>query len=254
MNRRFLSVLTRGAASRLSSTTSSRFTTPLSTVSISQTGVLHAFRNQSSSPGNNRGQLGTQSVGRSTPMCEWSRIHETDPSQGFLFRSVYQNGNVHLLYFPQNITRDQKRANSERRPDGSSPLMSAFSLVDKIKRINLILPTPFICRLLAVLEGTLPSVTLATRSTQGTFSGDLSKFTFQLSCSSVYPDGTELSWKMDFDPGESIMLQRFLMMALERNFGFEKYKEVQRTLRPGRSSPRTPKPEANKSEESDTEH
>ena len=168
----------------------------------------------------------------SAPMCEWNHMHETDPSLGFLFRAQYMGGNVHLVYFPQLRTRNEAKEAGTTRPDGSLALITSFSLCDRTKRISIILPTPFICRLLAVLDGSMNTVELATRSTQGTFTGNQEKYTFELACTSVLNDGNSTEWKVAFSPGEALMLQRFLAMALERNFGFPAYKERTQTRPP----------------------
>ena len=162
-------------------------------------------------------------IPRGAPSCEWTHIHDTDASQGKILRTYYHNGAVHFHYLPQVKTREELRASEKPREDGSQPNAPSYLLCDRTKRVVLILPTPFICRLLAVLEGTVQSTELATRNTQGTFSGDYQTYNFELNCTTVLPDGTSMPWKVNFKPGESIVLQRFLSLSLERNFGFTTY-------------------------------
>ena len=162
-------------------------------------------------------------IPRGAPNFEWNHIHDSDASQGKILRVAYHNGSVHFHYFPQAKTRAELRA-AEKSTD-ESVNAPAFMLCDRTKRVTLILPTPFICRLLAVLEGTIPSTELATRNTQGTFSGDYKAYTFEMSCNTVLPDGTNMKWNVNFKPGESIVLQRFLSLSLEKNFGFASYND-----------------------------
>mmetsp|Transcript_33671 Transcript_33671/g.52636 ORF Transcript_33671/g.52636 Transcript_33671/m.52636 type:complete len:230 (-) Transcript_33671:49-738(-) len=161
-------------------------------------------------------------IPRGAPNFEWNHIHETDPSKGKILRVFYHNGSVHFHYLPQAKTRGELRT-AEKSADESSTGGPAIQLCDRTKRVTLILPTPFICRLLAVLEGTQKSAELATRNTQGTFSGDYDAYTFDMSCTTVLPDGTSMSWKVEFKPGESVVLHRFLSLSLEKNFGFSAY-------------------------------
>ena len=200
---------------------------PSATLSRTQAGVFHGCSQNYSTPAEERKSFTpTKNLGfipRGAPSCEWSHIHETDASQGKILRTFYHNGAVHFHYLPQVKTREELRAAEKPREDGSMPNLPSALLCDRTKRVVLILPTPFICRLLAVLEGTMPTTELATRNTQGTFSGDYKAYTFELSCTTVLPDGTSMPWKVSFKPGESIILHRFLSLSLERNFGFTTY-------------------------------
>jgi len=161
----------------------------------------------------------------SAPQAEWNMIHDTDVSLGYLLRATYIDATVQLSYTPQTQLRSAIRASEGTRADGSVAPVPATSLCDRSKRVNLVLPTPFLCRLLAVLDGSQPSVDIATRSTQGTFSGNYAQYTFNLACMTILQDGKSLPWNVEFKPGQAIMLQRFLVMALERNFGFSSLQE-----------------------------
>ncbi|KNH06305.1 mitochondrial RNA binding protein [Perkinsela sp. CCAP 1560/4] len=162
---------------------------------------------------------------RGAATCVWNHIHETDASQGKFLRVYYYSGSAHFQFFPQEKTRNELRANTEAREDGSHPNAPAIALCDTTKRVQFDLPTPFMCRLLAVLDGTITSTELVTRNNHATFSGDHQTYKFEISCNSTLPDGKSMSWKFDFTPGESIVLQRFLTLALEKNYGFARYRD-----------------------------
>ena len=190
--------------------------------SVRMIGVRHQ---SSAAPSSYQGSSPQFSRILSAPQCEWNSIHDTDPALGYLLRASYLDATVQLSYVPQSSLRSAIRASEATRPDGSVAPVPASQLCDRNKRVNLVLPTPFLCRLLAVLDGSQTSVDIATRSTQGTFSGNYAAYSFELACTSVLQDGCSLPWKVSFKPGQAIMLQRFLGMALERNFGFAALQE-----------------------------
>ena len=117
--------------------------------------------------------------------------------KGFVLRMQYQDECVNINYLPQ-LSKDTPKTNNR-------------------EKISLILPTTFIARFLAVLNGSTKECDIATRSTQGVFSAK--DDTFVLSCNSQV-GSDKIAWDVTFTPADALILDRFMSKSLQYNQGF----------------------------------
>ena len=118
--------------------------------------------------------------------------------KGFVLRVQYLDECVSLNYLPQ-LSKDTPKTNNR-------------------EKISLILPTTFIARFLAVLNGSTKQCDIATRSTQGVFSAK-DDGSFVLSCNSQV--GSEkITWDVTFTAADAIIFNRFMEKCLQYNQGF----------------------------------
>lgn len=184
--------------------------------------LLAASRCQGSAPaaaagqgqGNNRRQNNnsnfrqpmTQEV-RATmpPAFDLPRPNKADYKSGYMLRVSF-NEAVIFTYFKQQAPP------TEGTPRRSKSNYQQAALVG--------LPSMYVARLLAVIDGKLSSCQVNSRMTRGTFSAQ-GNGTFLLDCVSTVQAGTEpVSWKVEFDVPSTVLLERFLKLSLQQMQGF----------------------------------
>lgn len=139
------------------------------------------------------------------PSFDLVRPNNENLAAGYMLRVQYLNQCVLFNYMRQIAPTDGAQRNSHF--DGQNKIV-AF------------LPTVFIARFLAVLEGASAQCEMAGRTTKGTFSAKSEPHTYVLNCTSQ-AEGTEpLNWSVEFDAPHALMLQHFLYQALHYNSGF----------------------------------
>eukprot|EP00331_Platyophrya_macrostoma_P022247 CAMPEP_0176446616 /NCGR_PEP_ID=MMETSP0127-20121128/24437_1 /TAXON_ID=938130 /ORGANISM="Platyophrya macrostoma, Strain WH" /LENGTH=242 /DNA_ID=CAMNT_0017832695 /DNA_START=40 /DNA_END=768 /DNA_ORIENTATION=- len=162
-----------------------------------------------------------------------------DPAKGYMLRVLYQENCVLLTY----ITQDQPLASSAPAAapssadvtpssaaaggsDGAAP-QTRLSIRGK-RVLTMYLPTIYIARFLAVLEGNLEKCDVASRQATGSFVALAEPHHFRLTVSGTIQnlenqDQTKkMEWITDLDAASSLMMQRFFSQALKYNSGFTK--------------------------------
>jgi hypothetical protein len=151
------------------------------------------------------------------PAFDLLRPNDAAMDKGYLLRCQYVDQCVILNYLKQvNVFEQKKDADAPQEP-GKKRERS----FDGLNKVSVYLPTVYISRFIAVLENSLPSCEIASRTSQGTFKPvEGAPNTFELTAKSQKPDGSTLEWSVLLSASESLMLHRFLIQSLHYNSGF----------------------------------
>ncbi|KAK7198723.1 mitochondrial RNA binding protein 2 [Novymonas esmeraldas] len=158
-------------------------------------------------------------------------VHWNDDNvaAGHLLRVVHRGGSIALDYHRQRVR------SAEIGEDGSRT--ANRNRAEKV--VSVTLPPVYVARFLAVLEGRTDRLEVHSRFTDASFVPNTSKGAhyYTLQCTSTKPssgtiqtvDGADVQedavhWTVEFDPAESLMLHRFLTLALHFNTGFGRHK------------------------------
>jgi hypothetical protein len=137
------------------------------------------------------------------PAFDMVRRDNTDVSKGYMLRISYADA-VIFTYFKQ-LQPVPDRPN-ERRNFNQAALVGV--------------PSMYVARMLAVMEGGLQTCQINSRMTRGSFSATGNN-TFVLDCvTTVQPGAEPVKWKVEFDVANSVLLQRFLTLSLQHMQGF----------------------------------
>ena len=143
------------------------------------------------------------------PAFDLVRFNETDASKGYMLRIQYVNEAVVLVYSKQNATQSTTQNSGDRR--------RAF-----VQSASVGLPSTYVARLLAVMDGNLPSCTVTSRMTRGTFALGASPNSYVLDCTTTNSGEAAVKWTVDIDVPNALLLHRFLTLALQHMQGFYK--------------------------------
>lgn len=156
--------------------------------------------------------------------------NDSDITKGHLLRILHRDNYVVLDYYRQ--AKAVTAAPGEDAPSRSGRAERAVSVA---------LPPGYVARLLAVLEGKASKAEIQLRMATALFEAVNEKgpHHYQLSCQISRPAATKaaegvgeggaddnaassnsLSWAVEFDPAESLMMHRFLSQCLQYNTGF----------------------------------
>lgn len=170
------------------------------------------------------------------PCFDIVRWHE-DPVKGHLLRVLYQDNCVVLTYITQEgqltpppPTTPPQAAGSVPRDETAIPTPAPTARLSlRGKRVlSVHLPTIYMARFLAVLEGNLDKCDIASRQATGTLVALPEPHHFRLTVTGSIPNAEnpdqpkKMEWVTEMDPATALLMQRFLSQALKYNAGFTK--------------------------------